>query len=124
MENKLFAEKFLKSVVEQNEKELPSFFNEDAEILWPDTSEKFTVAAYIIANCKYPGDWQGEVKRINTFNDWMVVVSKVYSVDVAFYVTSFIDMREGKIQKLEEYWSEIGEAPEWRQNLNLESGNE
>lgn len=48
----------------QNEMVLKKFFHEDACIRWHNTNEQFNVTEFLRANCEYPGDWSGEVERI------------------------------------------------------------
>lgn len=116
---KKFISNFIKNVVEQNESKLKLFFNDSAQILWPCTNEKFDVSEYIIANCKYPGNWNGNIVKMESFGDSLVVIFKIYTVDLEFFVTSFITLKENRIECLEEYWSEIGRAPQWRRDLNI-----
>ena len=69
---------------------------------------------FIIANCDYPGSWTGEVKRIEYLSDKVITVTKVSSADVVIHAVSFFEFHENKIILLDEYWSESGEAPQWR----------
>ena len=55
---------FWDTVLNQNEKELKGYFTENAIVRWHCTNELFTVSEYIRANCEYPGDWNGEIQRI------------------------------------------------------------
>ena len=52
---------FLKSVLAQDERIIRNYFHEDAYINWHCTNEHFNVDEFIIANCEYPGDWDGPV---------------------------------------------------------------
>lgn len=119
MNKKDFMISFLEKVVNQDELRLASFFKGNAEIIWPCTNEKFTVSEYVEANCKYPGCWKGQIIKFVDLEKSVVMVSRVYTNDVSFFVTSFISLNNEKIQKLEEYWSDIGDAPSWRQELNI-----
>ena len=51
-------------VLEQNAERIRDYFDEDAYINWHCTNERFTVEEFIIANCEYPGCWDGEVERL------------------------------------------------------------
>lgn len=75
----------------------------------------------MLANCAYPGDWDGELERICEIPQGLVTVTRVYSTDnsASFHVTSFFTLRDDKIAVLDEYWADDGAAPEWRQNMQL-----
>ena len=64
-----FLEKYWRAVLEQQADELPYFFKEDACIRWHNTREQFTVNEFIRANCEYPGEWTGEVERLEKAGD-------------------------------------------------------
>jgi len=113
------AHKFVNDVVKQNADALKEYFTSDAVICWHDSNEQFTVDEYIRANCEYPGDWNGEIRRIEKMNDGIVVVTKIYSADEAHNVTAFVKLIDGKISRLDEYYSECGESPAWRKEMNI-----
>ena len=69
---------FWKAVLGQNENEIRKYFQNDAYINWHCTNERFNVDEFIIANCEYPGDWEGSVERVETLNDLIVTVVNVY----------------------------------------------
>lgn len=77
---------------------------------------KFTVEEYIKANCEYPREWDGEIKRIEKTGDIFIVVVYVYTCDrsSSFHVVPFMQVRDGKILSLDEYWEDDGAAPQWR----------
>lgn len=120
MQTHHFISGFIRCVVQQREEELLSFFTPNAEVIWPCTNESFTGPEYAKVNCIYPGDWQGEVGKVRASGNEIVAVSKIFSNEAAFYVTSFITLEGQKIQRLEEYWSDIGEPPQWRKALKKE----
>lgn len=107
---------FWKAVLAQDEKEIKKFFHEKAYINWHCTNEHFTVDEFIIANCEYPGDWDGIVERVEVMGDLVITATLVYSKDrsAAFHVTSFIKTENDKIISMDEYWTEDGDAPQWR----------
>lgn len=123
MNKEYFVESFLKAVVEQDKQSLPSFFNDDAVVLWHCTNEWFTVNEYSRANCEYPGAWDGQLQRMDKLDkDKVIAVSKVYTKELPraeFLVVSYITFEKDKIQKLEEYWADIGPAPQWRKDLHI-----
>ena len=112
---------FWSAVLEQRAEEIPPYFTEDGCVNWHCTNEHFTVAEFVRANCEYPGDWAGEVERVCAIPEGLVTVTRVYPKDrsMSFHVTSFLTLREDKIAVLDEYWADDGEAPQWRQELNI-----
>ena len=113
--------KFWKNVLEQNADAIKDYFDENAYINWHCTNEHFNVNEFIIANCEYPGDWDGEVERIEKINDLFITVTHVYSKDktLSFHVTSFIQVMNGKIVAIDEYWADDGVAPKWRLDKHI-----
>lgn len=107
---------FLKAVLAQDAPSIRSFFHKDAYIKWHCTNERFTVDEYIIANCEYPGDWDGTVERVEVLGDLYIAVTKVYpkGKSAYFHVVSFIKTENSKIVALDEYWADDGDAPQWR----------
>ena len=107
---------FWKAVLVQNENEIRKFFHNDAHINWHCTNERFNVDEFIIANCEYPGDWDGRVERVETLDDLIITVTNVYPKDrsISFHVTSFLKIKKEKIISMDEYWADDGDAPKWR----------
>ena len=60
---------FWSAVLAQDEQAIRSYFHEDAYVNWHCTNEHFTVDEFIIANCEYPGDWDGMVERVELLSD-------------------------------------------------------
>ena len=112
---------FWNDVITQDRKHLQNHFCTDAVILWPCTNEQFNVNEYVIANCEYPGDWEGKIERLKLNGDSATLIGRVYAKDNKYscHVVSFIDLKNNKISRMEEYWSDDGEAPEWRKKLNI-----
>lgn len=113
--------KFFDMVLSQNALEIKKFFNEDAYIDWHNTNERLTVDEFIEVNCTYPDKWGGEVERVEQIGNLIIAVSKVINVfdKSSFYVNSFILLENGKISKLDEYWGDNGEVPQWRMIKNI-----
>lgn len=113
--------KFFDMVLNQNALEIKKFFNEDAYIDWHNTNERFTVDEFIEANCTYPDKWSGEVERVEQIGNLLIAVAKVTNVldKSSFYVNSFILLENDKIVKLDEYWGDNGEIPQWRMIKNI-----
>lgn len=112
---------FWRAVLEQRAEELPSYFAANGEVLWHCTNERFTVDEFVRANCEYPGDWDGEVERVCEISDGLVTVTRVFPVDrsASFHVTSFLTLKDGKILRLDEYWADDGNAPQWRREMKI-----
>ena len=112
---------FWKSVIQQNPDEIRRYFKETATIRWHNTNEEFTLDEFIRVNCEYPGEWNGEVERIEEIEDLIITVTRVFSTDnsVSVHATSFLRIEDGKIVSMDEYWSDDGEAPEWRLNMKI-----
>ncbi len=108
--------KFWKDVLEQNADAIRGYFDKNAYINWHCTNEHFNVDEFIIANCEYPGNWDGEVERVEKADDLLITVTHVYPQDrtLSFHVTSFIKVVDDKITAVDEYWADDGTAPEWR----------
>ena len=68
MDRKEMVLNFWSSVREQNAEKLKLYFHEDALINWHNTNESFTLEEYIVANCQYPGQWCGQVERIEVID--------------------------------------------------------
>lgn len=107
---------FWRDVLAQDANRIRSCFDQEALINWQCTNERFTVEEFIIANCDYPGEWDGDVERVEQIHDTTITVTHVYPKDrsLSFHVTSFFQITDDKIQALDEYWAEDGIAPQWR----------
>ena len=93
------------AVLGQQPQKLRAFFHPEAHVDWPNTGERFTLEEFIRANCEYPGEWDGEIRRVVQKDDLTVTVVSVFSKDkkLSFHVTSFMRIREGRILSLKEY---------------------
>lgn len=112
---------YLKATMDQDAAAMRSFFHEQAVICWHNTNERFTLEEYIRANCEYPGQWQGEYERIEDLGSRIITAAHVGTKDgsLSFHVTSFLELQEDQIIRLDEYWGDDGPAPQWRQDLNI-----
>lgn len=110
------VEAFFQAVWAQDAEALAAFFAPGAYVNWHCTDEHFTVAEYVRANCEYPGQWGGEIERIETFGGLTVIVSRTYTKDksLSFHAVSFIRVCDGLITAMDEYWGDDGPAPQWR----------
>ena len=112
---------FWKAVLAQDEPEIRKYFHPDACIRWHCTNECFTLDEFIIANCEYPGDWDGTVERMDAMGDLIITATAVYPKDrsASFHVTSFIRLEGSKIASMDEYWADDGPAPQWRLDKHI-----
>ena len=110
---------FVKAVVSQDEAALAGFFHKEARVRWPNTGEAFTVSEYIRVNCRYPGTWEGQLLRTMEADGSLVAITRLKATDgsQSLHAISFFTLREGLIIDLEEYWSDDGPPPPWRQQL-------
>lgn len=111
--------RFIQAVAKQNADDLWDFFTPNAVICWHDSNERFTVDEYIRANCEYPGVWDGEIRRVERIEGGIVMVTKITSSESSHLVTAFVKLTEGKISRLDEYYSDCNEAPEWRKEMKI-----
>lgn len=114
-------ESYWKAVLLQDAEAMRPYFAPEAQVNWHNTNECFTVSEFIRANCEYPGQWEGEIERIECVDDLMITVVHVVSSDrtLSLHVTSFIKVANGKIVSIDEYWGDDGAAPQWRLDMQL-----
>ena len=115
------SQAYWQAVLARDREKLASFFWDDAVIRWHNTDECFTVPEFIRANCDYPGSWEGTVERMEGQGDLIITVTHVYDKGrtVSFHAVTFLHLRDGKIQTVDEYWSDDGPPPRWRQDLHI-----
>ena len=107
---------YWRAVFNQQQEEMKKFFHENAFVEWHNTNEHFTAGEFIRANCEYPGEWDGEIERMEEIGDLLITVVHVFSPDkgLSFHATSFIQIEDGRIRSIDEYWGDDGSAPQWR----------
>lgn len=108
-------------IICQNANSIKTYFLPNAYIRWNNTNEQFTVEEFIRANCEYPGNWLGEIERIEIINHLAITVTKIWLADHShsFHVTSFFEFQDSKIANLNEYWGDDGNPPQWRLEMNI-----
>jgi hypothetical protein len=121
MVNNMDITRYWQAVLNQDPDLMRLYFHKNAYINWHNTNEHFNVDGFIRANCEYPGDWDGEIERLETIGNLIVTVAHVWTKekDISFHVTSFMRIVDDKIQAIDEYWSEDGSAPKWRKDLDI-----
>lgn len=112
---------YWRDIANQDASSLEKYFIPDAYIRWNNTNEQFTVQEFIIANCEYPGNWRGEVERLEIVNNTAITVTKVWLSDnsLSFHVTSFFEFQGEEIAVLNEYWGNDGIPPQWRLDKHI-----
>jgi len=112
---------YWQAVLNQEASKIEAFFHKEAVIKWHDTNEQFTVSEFIQANCEYPGEWSGEIKKIERTPERLITITHVFSKDKSanFHVVSFVKIKDNKIMRIDEYWGEIGSIPQWRIDKNI-----
>ncbi len=88
---------------------------EDVVCDWPQSGERIRGRANFVAlNAHYPGDWHIRVRRVVDAGD--VVVTEVH-VDLeggVWPAVSFFSLRDGRIERIHEYWPDPFPAAAWR----------
>jgi len=109
-------EAFWRAVLNQNAEEMRSFLAPEAQVRWHCSNECFNREEFIRANCEYPGDWDGEIERIEKLEDRFITAVRVFLKDgsASFHAVSFINVRDDKIISMDEYWADDSPPPKWR----------
>ena len=118
-ENVIIVKKFWELFDAAEFKEAGNLINPIAKIRWWNTREEFNKENFIEANSNYPGRWNISIERLESFNDLVITVVKVVENEISFYATSFFKLEEGRIVRIDEYWGENSEPPEWRMKRSL-----
>ncbi len=119
MDIRRYITKYWNYIAAQKREELRMYFHDNASIRWHETNELFNVNDFLRVNCDYPGSWNSEVERIEQQGETLITVTRVWSKDSSFHVTSFFKMEDHRIMELDEYWGEDGQAPQWRIDMNI-----
>lgn len=113
-------ERYWRDTLRQDAGAMRRYFREDAQINWHNTNEHFTVEEFIRANCEYPGQWDGEIERLERLDELYITVVRVWDREGrSFHVTSFMRLRDGRIASVDEYWGDDGPAPQWRLDKHI-----
>lgn len=110
---------FWKCISEAKYDDLFPLFNSDARIYFPNTREEFVNPhLYIEFNKAYPGSWISKIEKLIQQDQLVISTTKITSSDSlqGFYVTSYFEFSNRRIQKIEEYWGENSSPPDWRKD--------
>ena len=88
---------FWKAVLGQNENEIRKYFQNDAYINWHCTNERFNVDEFIIANCEYPGDWEGILHFPRYAREEHIARERTEELLSIFHMESHADERAGSL---------------------------
>lgn len=87
-----------------------------ASCRWWTTGERFDGAQAVVhVNAVYPEGWTLHLLELRA-----LAASQVHSLvrvdhgDAQFYANSFFRLSEGRIESIDEYWSDVQAAPAWR----------
>ena len=89
-----------------------------AECLWWATQERFRGAdAVVHVNAVYPEGWTIHLLDVHALADGRVLsLVRVDQDGHSFYANSYFLIRDGLIQQIDEYWSDVQSAPAWRRD--------
>lgn len=89
-----------------------------AECLWWTTSERFRGAASVVhVNAVYPEGWVIRLIEVQALKDGRVLsLVRVDQAGHSFYANSYFHVRDGLIQQIDEYWSDVQAPPPWRRD--------
>ena len=101
---------------EQKWDEAAAHLTEDIIVTWPQSREKMVgISNFIDVNRYYPGSHKIEIIRANELDDQVITtVWIVADTGQKTFATSYFEVLDDKITKIEEYWAEPYPAPEWR----------
>ena len=119
MENEKLIESLWTLFSQQKWSEAKSLFHEEFIAEWPQSRERFIGADnFVNMNSAYPGNHTIELLRIISTDS--KVVSAVYvhaDTGQKAFASSFFDIKDNKIWKLTEFWSDTYDSPEWRKDF-------
>lgn len=112
---------YWEAVLSQDAIKMKSYFQDNAYVNWHDSNEHFTLEEFILANCEYPGAWNGAVERVEKAGNLLITATHVYTEDMSlsFHVVSFIKVLDNKICSIDEYWGQDEAIPQWRLDKHI-----
>jgi len=105
----------------QNWDNAAKLLHDDFTAYWITTNEKFSKTNFLLVNRNYPCKWNTKLKKYDEIKNGGVSIVHVYSEEskYEFYVTTYYEFENELIKRIEEYWSTVEDAPEWREEYNL-----
>ena len=117
LSNRQLIETFWNCIDAADFEKLTEVLSPDALVKLPNTRERFVGSQnYIAFNCDYPGRWRARVEAFHEVGDLGIATVLVTNPaeNISLYVTSYFEIRDGKISVITEYWGENGDPPAWR----------
>lgn len=99
---------------ERSFQKLNTLFCKEATIIWPNTTEIFTVDQFIAVTIEYPGLWTETILDIYQATNEVITTTLISDEKVSFHAVSIFTCKDGKIQQLKEYYAQDGTPPQWR----------
>lgn len=112
---------FWRAVITQNAEEMRRFLSPNAQIRWHCSNECFSAEEFIRANCEYPGEWDGEIERIEQMGETIITAVRVFARDgsLSCHAVSFIRLQGERIISIDEYWADDALPPQWRKEMGI-----
>ena len=112
-------ERYWQDCIHQDKEALREWFWPDAKVIWPCTDEVFTVEEFLLANCEYPGNWNGELLHVTPTPMGAVTEVRIASDDGKYscHAASIFTLYRDRIISLTEYYADDGPPPSWRKKL-------
>lgn len=106
MDKKEFVSAYWNDVITQNNSNLGQYFNSDAVINCHNTNSSFTVAEFIESNSRKLVNLTASIEKNIDTGDQLITMAKIRDSvsNIVFHVTSFIQIENDRISKVNEYW--------------------
>ncbi len=112
---------FWKLMDEKKYSEIKPLFTKIPKIYLESSREVFnSINKFIKMNEEYPGEWRTVLKNIGHIDNGLFTLVHVFCEDskTEHYVTSQYTFKNNLISEMKEYWSEVGQQPEWRKKYS------
>lgn len=88
----------------------------DLKAMWWTSGERFDGAdAFVEAQARYPEGWTIHLIECERLEDGRVMsLVRVDHPPATFYATSFVQVDDGLVIAIDEYWATVEEPPAWR----------
>jgi ketosteroid isomerase-like protein len=101
---------------DQRWEDAQALLSPDLLVEWPQSRERMRGPENFVAvNRHYPGNHKIEILRIYAVIDTVITTVWIEAdTGQKTFATSYFEVRDGRIARIEEYWAEPYPAPEWR----------
>jgi hypothetical protein len=118
MNSKELIGTYWSATMEQNREALHDCFHESAQIYLHDTNELLDSKSLIDFNCASQIDYKMTVDRINLLDNGQIITITFWqSPEWNGFITSFFTLQDEKIIRMDEYYAQCDELPQWRTDL-------